>query len=144
MNDESKSQLSNEPRTSYLTPDDTWCMWIDSWGMRCFWATVADERIVSRDGTDTTADEVLDWAVDLIEHESGDRFTLNHNMMLATMHRIVRERDSVQLSDEIIDQIAEVLEANSHDDATDEICQLDCIGFDAIVQFATLSQVVYG
>lgn len=144
MNDQSNSQLSNEPRTSHLTPDDTWCMWIDSWGMRCYWATVADERIVARDGTDTTSDEVLDWVVDLIEDETDNRFTLNHNMMLATMHRIVRERDSVQLSDEIIDQIAEVLEADSHDGATDELCQLDCIGFDAIVQFATLGQVVYG
>ncbi|MEV6242709.1 hypothetical protein [Lentzea sp. NPDC051838] len=144
MKDQSSFQPSNEPCASHLTPDDTWCMWIDSWGMRCSWATVVDERIVSRDGTDTTADEVLDWAVDLIEDETGDRFALNHNVMLATMHRIVRERDSVQLSDEIIDQISEVLEATSHAAATDELCQLDCVGFDAIVQFATLGQVVYG
>lgn len=144
MKDQSNSQPSNEPCTSHLTPDDTWCMWIDSSGMRCYWATVADERIIARDGTDTTSDEVLEWEVDLIEDETDNRFTLNHNMMLATMHRIVRERDSVQLSDEIIDQIAEVLEADSNDGATDALCQLDCVGFDAIVQFATLGQVVYG
>lgn len=144
MNDQSNSQISNESCESHLTPDDTWCMWIDSWGMRRFWATVAEERIVARDGTDTTADEVLDWAVDLIEDETGDRFTLDHNMMLETMHRIMRERDSVQLSDEIIDQIADVLEADTHDGATDALCQLDCVGFDAIVQFATLGQVIYG
>ncbi|MEV6236765.1 hypothetical protein [Lentzea sp. NPDC051838] len=112
--------------------------------MRRFWATVADERAVVRDGTDTNLDEVLDWTVDLVEDETGNRFTLNHNMMVATMHRIVRERDSVQLSDAIIDQIAEVLKADTPDGATDELCQLDCVGFDAIVQFATLGQVVYG
>jgi hypothetical protein len=144
MNDQSNSQPSNELCESHLTADDTWCIWIDSWEMRRFWATVADERTVARDGTDTAADEVLDWAVDLIEDDTGNRFTLCHNMILATMHRIVRERDSVQLSDEIINQIADVLGADSHDGATDALCQLDCVGFDAIVQFATLGQVIYG
>lgn len=101
----------NNSCTSHLTPDDTWCMWIDSWDMRRYWATVDDERTVVRDGTDASTDEVLDWSVNLVEDETGNRFTLNHNMMVATMHRIVRERDSVQLSNAIIDQIAEVLDA---------------------------------
>lgn len=144
MKDQSNSQPSSETCEPHLTPDDTWCMWIDSWEMRRFWATVADERPVARDGTDTTADEVLDWAVELIEDETGDRFTLNHNMMLVTMRLIVRDRDSVQLSGQIIDQIAEVLEADSNDGATDALCQLDCVGFDAIVQIATLGRVIYG
>lgn len=144
MNDQSNPQTSNECRAPRLTPDDTWCMWLDSWDMRRFWATEAHERTVTRDGSDTTADEVLDWNVELIEDETGDRFTLDHNMMLATMCRIVGERDSVQLSEEIIGQIVDVLEADSHDAATDALCQLDCVGFDAIVQFATLGQVVYG
>lgn len=143
MSHKDHSQPSNESR-AHLTPDDTWCMWIDSWDMRRFWATVADERSVVRDGTDTSLDEVLDWTADLVEDETKDRFTLNHNMMVATMHRIVRERDSVQLSDAIIDQIAEVLAADTRDGATDALCQLDCVGFDAIVQIATLGQVVYG
>lgn len=144
MKDQSNPQTSNECRAPRLTPDDTWCMWLDSWDMRRFWATVADERTVARDGSGTTADEVLDWNVELIEDETGDRFTLDHNMMLATMCRIVSECDSVQLSDEIIGQIVDVLDARSHDAATDALCQLDCVGFDAIVQFATLGQVVYG
>ncbi|MET9225579.1 hypothetical protein [Lentzea sp. NPDC003310] len=144
MNDQSNSQVSNGHRAPHLTPDDTWCMWSDSWDMSRYWATVAHERTVTRDGTDTTADEVLDWNVELIEDESGDRFSLDHNMMLATMCRIVSERDSVRLSNKIIDQIVDVLEADSHDAATDAVCQLDCVGFDAIVQLATLGEVVYG
>lgn len=144
MKDQRNPQTSNECRVPRLTPDDTWCMWLDSGDVRHFWATVAHERTVARDGTDTTADEVLDWNVELTEDETGDRFTLDHNMMLTTMSRIVSERDSVQLSNEIIRQIIDVLDADNHDAATDALCQLDCVGFDAIVQFATLGQVVYG
>ena len=134
----------SEPSAPSLTPDDTWCIWLDSGDVRYCWATVVAEQLLERDGADTTADEVLSWTVDLVEDETGDRFTLNHNTMLAAMQSIVRECETVQLSNAIIDQIAEVLLADDHEAATDALCQLDCIGFDAIVQFATLGQVIYG
>ncbi|MGI5506477.1 hypothetical protein [Lentzea sp. CA-135723] len=127
-----------------LTPDDTWNVWFDSWDMRRFWSTVVDEQVVVRADTDTGIDDVLEWTVVLEEDETGDRFTLDHNMIIATMRRIARERDSIQLSRKIADQIASVVATESHDEATDELCQLDCVGFDVIVQFATLGQLVYG
>lgn len=144
MSDQTNHLPSTEPDASLLTPDDTWCMWIDSSDMRYHWASVAEEMVVPRDGTDTSAEEVQRWSVDLIEDETGTRFTLNHDAMLATMHRIVRERDTIRLAHSIIDQIAAVLDAGDHDSATDELCQLDVVGFDAIVQIATLGQVTYG
>ncbi|GHH62445.1 hypothetical protein [Lentzea cavernae] len=133
-----------ESHTAQLTPDDTWCMWLDSGEMRWRWATVIDERTVERDGTDTVPDEVLDWSVELTEDETGDRFTLDHNKLLATMERVVRERGVIRLRSTIVDQIAAVLRADGHDAATDELCQLDCVGFDAIVQIATLGEITYG
>lgn len=144
MNDKTSPNDSMEPSSSVLTPDDTWCMWIDSYGMRHYWATVIDETVAERDGTDISPDEVLSWSVDLIEDETGEQFTMDHNLMLATMQRIVHERDTIQLADTIIDQIAAVLNAEDHESATDELCQLDAVGNDAIVQVATLGQVIYG
>jgi hypothetical protein len=128
----------------YLTPDDTWCMWIDSYGMRCYWATIVDEIVVVRDSTEVNGGEVSGWSVELIDDESGDRFTVDHEAMLAAMRRIVDERDAIQLADVIIDQVAAVLNARDHENATDELCQLDEIGNDAIIQVATLGQVIYG
>jgi hypothetical protein len=144
MSDNTNPRYSTEPAVSVLTPDDTWCMWIDSYGIRQSWATVADETVVARDGTDPSPDEVLSWSVDLIEDETGEQFTVDHNLMLATMQRIVCERDTIQLADTITDQIAAVLNAEDHESTTDELCQLDVVGNDAIIQVATLGQVIYG
>jgi hypothetical protein len=143
MSDQTNHVPSKEPDTSLLTPDDTWCMWIDSSDMRYHWATVAEETVVARDGTDTSAEEVQRWSVDLIEDETGTRFAVDHDAMLAAMHRIVHERDTIRLADTIIDQIAAVLDADDHDSATDELCQLDAVGHDAIVQVATVGQVIH-
>jgi hypothetical protein len=128
----------------YLTPDDTWCMWVDSYGMRRYWATIVDETVVERDSTEVNGGEVRGWSVELIDDESGDRFTVDHEAMLTAMLRIVDERDAIQLADVIIDQVAAVLNARDRESATDELCQLDVIGNDAIVQVATLGRVIYG
>jgi hypothetical protein len=127
-----------------LTPDDTWWMWSDSFDTRIRWATVVHESTVERDGTDPSADEVTSWSVDLIEDETGRRFTVDHDVIIEAMQRIVRCRDTIRLTDTIIDHIAAVLDAKRHEDAMDGLCQLDVIGYDAIVQVATLGQVIYG
>ncbi len=144
MSDRTNHLSSTEPDAPLLTPDDTWCMWIDSSDMRDYLATVTEETVVARDGTDTSSEEVQRWSVDLIDHEAGTRFTLDHDAMLATMHRIVRERATIRLADLIIDQITAVLGASDHNSATDELCQLNVVGLDAIVQIATLGQVIHG
>jgi hypothetical protein len=129
---------------TYLTPDDTWCIWIDSYGMSRYWCTIVDEIVVQPDGTDVDAGEVSGWSAELIEDESGERFTVDHEAMLAAMWRIVQERDAMRLTPVIVDQVAAVLGARDHESATDELCQLDSVGNDAIVQIATLGQVIYG
>ncbi|MFC0105536.1 hypothetical protein [Kibdelosporangium aridum] len=129
---------------SVLAPDDTWCVWLDSCSMRCCWATATEEWAVQRDGTDTRANEVQRWLVELVEYDTGKQFTLCHNAIVAAMRRIVRDRDAIRLADTIVDQIAAVLAAHNHESALDALGQLDDIGCDAIVQVATLGQVIYG
>jgi hypothetical protein len=65
---------------------------------------------------------------------------VDHGVILGTMQRIVRRRDTIRLTDTIIDHIAAVLDAKRHEDAMDGLCQLDVIGYDAIVQVATLGK----
>jgi hypothetical protein len=69
---------------------------------------------------------------------------VDHDVILETMQRIVRCRDTIRLTDTIIDHIAAMLDATRHEDAIDGLCQLDAIDYDAIVQVATLGQVIYG
>jgi hypothetical protein len=144
MSDQANPLQSKETDGPTLRPDDTWCLWIDSYSMRRYWATVVNETVVARDGTDTSPDEVRRWSVDLVEDETGHQFTVDHHAILAAMQRIVHERADTHLADTIIDQVAAVLNADDHESATDELCQLDAIGTDAIVQVATLGQVIYG
>jgi hypothetical protein len=144
MSDQANPLQSKKTDGSTLTPDDTWCMWIDSYSMRQYWATVVEETVVERDGTDTSADEIRRWSVDLTEDETGKQFTVDHHAILLAMRRIVHDRAAIHLADAIVDQVAAVLNADGHESATDELCQLDAIGTDAIVQVATLGQVIYG
>jgi hypothetical protein len=144
MNSHTNPVQQQEYPAPFLTPDDTWCLWIDSYSMRQHWSTVVDETVVMRDGTDPTADEVQRWSAGLVDDETGKRFTVNHDTMLAAMQRIVHEGATIRLADSIIDQIAAVLDADDHESATDELCQLDVISDDAIVQVATLGHLIYG
>lgn len=132
------------PGGPVLTRDDTWCIWLDSYGMRRYWASVVDETLVVRDPTDAGGDEVLDWSVTLVEDESGEQFAVDHNTLLTAMQRMVSERDTIQVAESIVDDVAAVLDSTDHDSATDELAQLDAIGTDVIIQIATLGNVIYG
>jgi hypothetical protein len=133
---------------THLTHADTRLMFEDALPSTLSWASVAEVRVIGDPYNDDT-DPCTFWEVTVTEDEPectrlAAPVTLDHEVWIATMRRMVSERDTIKVRDDIVEQIAAVLEARTNDDAVDEICQLDVTGFDAIVQFATLGELVYG
>lgn len=130
------------PAKTFLTPSDTLLMLLDAMPFALSWAQTSEVYCVG----DPVRDTCTEWSCEVGEKGPGGGMpvTVNHETWLATMHTIVARRDEIDLHDSYIDQIAAVLDAASRDDATDETCQLDVTGFDAILQIAVLGQLVYG
>lgn len=127
----------------------TYLVMVDALPFTHTWASTGDEWVMSVD--DGSGDEVVtDWCRRVSEDEShpgdgpGVVVDVDHRMIVQAMKRIIEERDQIRLADSIIDQIQVVYNAADADTARDEMCQLDVIGFDAIVQVAVLGQVIYG
>lgn len=125
----------------WLTPEDTYTMFLDALpGIT--WGETETQKLTGDLLSDT--DPVTAWAEWVTENEPGaQRVLLTHERMLASMQRIADD-STVRLCSEIVEQVRAVLDAVSHEDATDELCQMDVIGFDAVVQVAVLGEVRYG
>uniref|UniRef100_UPI003F4942B6 hypothetical protein n=1 Tax=Amycolatopsis sp. CA-096443 TaxID=3239919 RepID=UPI003F4942B6 len=61
--------------------------------------------------------------------------------MVAALRKIARERDSIELADEIIAQVCAIVDAPDNASASDALCQLDAWGNDAVIQIATFGRV---
>jgi hypothetical protein len=129
---------------THLTHSDTRLMFEDAWPFTFSWATVTTMRLLGDPASDTDPCTLWESAITEDEPQGAGPVIITHEVWIATMQRIVSERHTISLRDDIIDQIAAVLAARTNDDATDELCQLDVFGFDAIVQVATLGNIVYG
>lgn len=127
---------------SLLTADDTYTLYLDALGMTLRWGTAAT---MERTGEPMDEDNpVTDWAVLIYEDDEPSKTTiLRHEDIVAAMRRIAAD-PTIDLAGSIVAGVQSVLAAPTHDDLTDELCQLDEIGFDAIVQIAVLGEVVYG
>lgn len=126
----------------HLTPHDTHNIYIDAGPITFMWATTDNEE---QTGTGTVADPVTDWTVTLTEDaaEPGadGPWQLNHDTVIAAMRTIAQGGTNVRTS--IAEAIAAVLAAPTHAHATDELTALDDVGFDAIIQIATLGRFEY-
>lgn len=128
----------------HLTQQDTRLIYEDALPWTRSWATCRTLELAG-DPLDTDdADPVTAWQVEVREDESGTTWTVDHDAIIAAMTRIVEHQDQVRLNDEITGQVRAVIAATDNTSATDEVCQLDVQGFDAIVQVATIGKVIYG
>lgn len=129
--------------TVHLTQQDTRLMYEDALPLTHQWATC---RTLHLEGDPIDVDDtnpVTAWQVQIREDETGRTWEIDHDAVIAAMRTLVDNPAEYRLHDSIIKQIGLVLAATDNEAATDEVCQLDVIGFDAIVQVATLGQVTY-
>jgi hypothetical protein len=128
--------------TVHLTPSDTRLIYEDAIPCLQYWAAYRTLAIAGDPIND--GDPVVSWSVEIREIDTDKVWTIDHDKIIAAMVHMVEKKPEIHLRDEIIDQIGLVLAAPDNESATDEICQLDVIGFNAIVQVATLGQVENG
>ncbi|GAA2812933.1 hypothetical protein [Saccharopolyspora taberi] len=123
---------------AHLSQQDTYYILLDSLHHGSSWFDYSEWRNVTEKG-----DVTGEWSVKITESDNLDRSaTVGHNEILAAMEKI--ERGGTSLADRYVRQARDVLTAESHADAEDELCQLDADSFDCIVQVAVLGDVVYG
>lgn len=128
--------------TPLLSENDTYNLYTDALDITLLWA---DARTVLRVGGDIpNGVPVSAWAVELFDDDKPDTvYRIGHREITAAMRRIVDQRDAIRLKDTIIDQIQAVLDAPDPETAICELLTLDSIGYDAIVQVATLGNVIH-
>lgn len=128
---------------THLTQQDTRLMYEDAMPMTMHWAACRT-LVLEGDPTDVTDENpVTAWRVEVRDDESDRTWEIDHDAIIAAMRKLVDNPSEYRLHESIIEQIRLVLAATDNELATDEVCQLDVIGFDAIVQVATLGQVIY-
>ncbi|MGW5720797.1 hypothetical protein ACWEVP_31810 [Amycolatopsis sp. NPDC003865] len=121
-----------------LSEEDTWNMWVDSVDARRFWADVRTEHI------DNAANgDVASWYVDFVLTETDEPvYRIDHERILSALRTIAESGDAVDLfDDEVVETVRAIVSAPDNGKATDEVCQLDVYGFNAIVQVASVGKV---
>lgn len=125
----------------HLTPSDTALMFADAWPWSVTWASNSGTLYVG----DPIKDTCTSWSCLVRHNEPGTApVRITHERWLTGMREIVDKRARINLHDSIIDQIELVLTAPTNEAATDEVCQLDVEGLDAIMQYLVLGELVYG
>jgi hypothetical protein len=124
----------------HLSEEDTWNFWVDSVDARRFWADVRAEHIEHKSNP---RGAVASWYVDfVVEGTDGPVYRLDHERTLAALRTIAQSGDAVDLfDDEVVETVRAIITAPDHEKATDEVCQLDVYGFNAIVQVASVGKV---
>lgn len=124
----------------HLSPDDTWGLILGGEEFRGMWSEIDREEWEALKHPGSR--EVFDWTLTIRVDAETEPVKLTHLDIIKAMRVMVAEREQRTTNDSIIDKIAAVLDAENHDAATDELVQLDAIGFDLIAQVAAVGKVV--
>lgn len=132
--------VATVPGGPLLTPDDTYSLYFDALPVTTDWAfTTTTELVGDPVGTD---DPVTHWRVQVTEAEpGGGSWVIDHTAITTAMRLIANHPARLGLSRRFSARVRAVLDAHTAEDATDELVQLDCYDFDAIVQVATRGRV---
>ncbi|WP_436501700.1 hypothetical protein [Actinokineospora sp. HUAS TT18] len=131
------------PSTTHLTPDDTWCLWLDTAERLGRWATVTAQSAEERQPEDHGADDVTSWNAELHIHSTGSRGTVDHDAILAALRRIADEPDTTPLPRPVVDTVIRAVTAPDHGEAIDALARLDAPGRDAVIQLAVLGEITH-
>jgi hypothetical protein len=124
--------------TIHLTRDDTYTMYLDASPFLGLWADLREERLARN-----TGEEVTDWAVTVTEKDSDRSVLLDHDVMVATLRRVVADGNPFGLRGRFVTMVAAIVDAPDNVTASDAVVQLDPPKIDTLVQLATLGTERY-
>lgn len=130
----------------HLTPANTYTAYQDALAFTHNWAICQTVELVGDDDDLDGKNPVTSWRVKVIDNEepSPDRvWHIGHEDFMRALVRVAAD-PKVQIVDEIVRQFQAVANAADNEGATDAMCQPDCIGYDAVMQVATIGNVIYG
>jgi hypothetical protein len=121
----------------HLSADDTWDVWVCAADAHRFWADIRTEH-VENDGLD-----VASWYVDFVLTGTDEPvYRIDHERVIGALRTIAQSGDAVDLfDDEVVETVRKIVAAPDANEATNEVCQLDVYGFNAVVQVATVGKV---
>lgn len=128
----------------HLTPADTYSIYLGALDFLNRWGT-SETIEEAGDYKDTSgANPLTAWRVRVTEDEHPRRkWEFGHDDITRAVVRVASDPD-VNIQKEIVKEFRAVVLAPNNDEATTELCQPDVIGFDTVVQVATIGNVIYG
>lgn len=136
---------------THLTPADTYSLYLGALDFLHNWGT-SETIEEAGDYKDTSGVNPLTaWRVRVTEDEEDPSqfddpsrvWEFGHEDIALAVVKVASDPD-INIGEEIVKQFRAVVLAPSNDEATTELCQPDVIGFDAVVQVATIGEVIYG